>query len=121
MDAAEARPEESAHVIAPKTDTANKSDVGFFIRKSLVLEHEFAVIRPWWRSLPGQWAFSAKGERLSAASSAIGRQDLRVRRAQVHAADCQPTRRAANIARAITKHFATPWAIKKAVTAEACH
>ena len=68
MDAAEARLKEAEHVIAPKTDTANKSDVGFFIRKSLVLEHEFAVIP--WRSLPGQWTFL--GERLSAASSAIG-------------------------------------------------
>ena len=47
MDADEARPEESAHVIAQKTDTANKSDVGFFIRKSLVLEHKFEVICPW--------------------------------------------------------------------------
>ena len=44
VDAAETRLKEAAHVISPKTDTANKSDVRFFIRKSLVLEHEFAVI-----------------------------------------------------------------------------
>src|ERR1700722_3504702 len=44
VDAAEARIKEAAQVIAPKTDTANKTDVRFFIRKSLVLEHEFAVI-----------------------------------------------------------------------------
>jgi hypothetical protein len=44
VDAAEAPLKEAAHAIAPKTDTANKSDVRFFIRKSLVLEHEFAAI-----------------------------------------------------------------------------
>jgi hypothetical protein len=44
VDAAEAPLKQAAHVIAPKTDTANKSDVRFFIRKSLVLEHEFAAI-----------------------------------------------------------------------------
>jgi hypothetical protein len=75
-DAAEARIKEAAQVIAPKTDTVNKTDIRFFIRKSLVLEHEFAVIA-YGDALWGQWAFSAKGERLSAAWSAIGRQDLR--------------------------------------------
>src|ERR1700677_1211821 len=44
VDAAEARIKEGAQVIAPKTDTANKTNVRFFIRKSLVWEHEFAVI-----------------------------------------------------------------------------
>jgi hypothetical protein len=44
VDAAEAPLKEAAHAIAPKTDTANKTDVRFFIRKSLVLEHEFAAI-----------------------------------------------------------------------------
>src|ERR1700733_1083895 len=92
VDAAEARIKEAAQVIAPKTDTVNKTDIRFFIRKSLVLEHEFAVIA-YGDALWGQWAFSAKGERLSAAWSAIGRQDLRGWRAQVHAIDRQPTRR----------------------------
>ena len=43
-DAAEARIKEAAQVIAPKTDTVNKTEIRFFIRNSLVLEHEFAVI-----------------------------------------------------------------------------
>jgi hypothetical protein len=44
VDAAEARIKEAAQVIAPKTDTVNKTEIRFFIRKSLVLEHEFAAI-----------------------------------------------------------------------------
>jgi hypothetical protein len=44
VDAAEARIKEAAQVIAPKTDTVNKTEIRFFIRKSLVLEHEFALI-----------------------------------------------------------------------------
>ena len=43
-DAAEARIKEAVQVIAPKTDTVNKTQIRFFIRNSLVLEHEFAVI-----------------------------------------------------------------------------
>ena len=57
------------------------------------------------------------GERLSALWSAIGRQDFRGSRAQVHAIDRQPRRRAANIARAGAKHVATSLTIKKGVNA----
>ena len=116
-DAAEARIKEAAQVIAPKTDTVNKTEIRFFIRNSLVLEPRIRCDRLWWRSLPGQWAFSAKGERLSALWSAIGRQDFRGSRAQVHAIDRQPRRRAAKIARAGAKHFATSLTIKKGVNA----
>ena len=34
-DAAEARIKEAAQVIAPKTDTVNKTEIRFFIEKSL--------------------------------------------------------------------------------------
>jgi hypothetical protein len=44
VDAAEAPLKDAEQVIAPKTHTANKSDVRFFIRKSLIWEHELAMV-----------------------------------------------------------------------------
>src|SRR6202021_934956 len=93
VDAAEARIKEAAQVIAPKTDTVNKTEIRFFIRKSLVWEHESAGSARGGPLCRARGRSVQKGERLSAAWSAIGRQDLRGWRAQVHAIDRQPRRR----------------------------
>ena len=110
VDAAEAPLKDAEQVIAPKTHTANKSDVRFFIRKSLVLEHEFAVI--------------AYGDALCRASGRSVQRASDCQRRRARSADrisevgerrfMPPTANqggAANIARAIAKHFATSSAI----------
>jgi hypothetical protein len=117
VDAAEAPLKEAAHVIAPKAHTANKSNVRFFDWKVPCLGARFRCDRPCeaLRRASGRSVQRASHCQRHRARSADG---ISCRRAQVHAADRQPRRRAVNIARAIAKHFATPVATKKAVTAK---
>jgi len=112
VDAAEARIKEAAQVIAPKTDTVNKTEIRFFIRKSLVLEHDFAVIaygdalcRASGRSVQRASDCQLRGARSADRISEVGEPRFMPLTANQGGA--------ANIARASAKHFATSLATRK--------
>jgi hypothetical protein len=67
LDAAEARPEESEHVAAPRTDAANKTDLKLFMRTSICFRAWIPCDRRARSSLRAPGAFSRKGDQLSVA------------------------------------------------------
>ena len=91
MDAAEARPKESEHVAAARTDAANKTDLKLFMRKSLCFRAWIPCDRR--REAPLGPLGQPEGRPLSAAPERA------------------PTSRARS-----AKHFATSLALKKTVS-----